>query len=76
MSEEVTHEQGRLANPVSSGDSNRAVNHPDQGATLTAHAWPPNGAHVYGEWYAKNRYTEYRICVHPRCKVIEERTIT
>jgi hypothetical protein len=46
---------------------------------LRADAWPDDGQHLYGAWYAdtpqqgKRRPTQYRQCVHPLCDHVERR---
>lgn len=46
---------------------------------MVDHAWPKDGEHLFGEWYAdapqkgKQRPTQYRACVHPECNHIERR---
>lgn len=40
------------------------------------HNWPGPGQHMWSRWQHKTglpKPTQYRYCIHPDCKVIEER---
>lgn len=41
--------------------------------------WPKPGEHFWSKWQAKTglpKATQYRVCIHPDCKAIEERPWT
>jgi hypothetical protein len=38
--------------------------------------WPPQGEHLWGAWMNKTglpKPVQYRTCVHPACKAVDER---
>lgn len=38
--------------------------------------WPKPGEHLWSRWQAKTglpKPTQYRTCLHPNCKAVEER---
>jgi hypothetical protein len=45
-------------------------------APKNVHDWPTNDDHVWGPWMSKTglpKPTDYRTCVHPKCKGVEVR---
>lgn len=44
----------------------------------STHSWPEDDGHVWTAWMQKNAsppYKQYRMCVHPKCPVSEERLV-
>lgn len=38
------------------------------------HDWPADQKqHVWGPWRTRNRTTQYRVCVGPQCRAVDER---